>query len=132
MGEYSVNIPASLAVTPVSSSDRPSSDRFPGRGEAGHGARPGKSDPASGRAAATALGEKLDLDALAEELERYVPKDFPAGRLQIDRHEDSGMFVYKTVDPATGEVLRQYPTDEMLRYISYHRKSEGLVVDDSV
>lgn len=130
MGEYSINIPASRAVTPFPSPDRPS----PVRSEATPGFGPERAQGGAmpGQTAATALGDKLGLDALAKELERYVPKDFPAGRLQIDHDEDSGMFVYKTVDPATGEVLRQYPTDEMLRYISYHRSQEGLVVDDSV
>src|SRR5690606_30903933 len=107
-----INIPAPLGVPPVMPPGR-------GDGQAAQNAPEQDASVQGRRSAATALGEKLDLDALAEELERYVPKKFPAGRLRIDHDKDSGMFVYKTVDPATGEVLQQYPTDEMLRYISY-------------
>ncbi len=131
MGDYSVNMPASLAVPTVSPAGRVEGAAVQDAIAKDARARPG-SNPGGDPAFARSLGNKLDLEALAEELERYMPSNIPEGRLQIDRDEESGMFVYKTIDPNTGEVLRQYPTDEMLRYISYHRKSEGLVVDDSV
>lgn len=74
----------------------------------------------------------LDLQHFARELERYVPKEMPDSRLQIDRDDVSGLFIYRSIDRRSGEVLKQYPTEEMLKFISYYREREGLVLDDNV
>jgi flagellar protein FlaG len=43
-------------------------------------------------------------------------EEIPANqRLVIDEDPGSGVFVYKTVDRMTGEVLLQLPRDELLR-----------------
>lgn len=67
--------------------------------------------------------------AAANLIDRYVPKDLPNTRLQIEQDETTGLFIYRSVDKESGEVLRQYPADEVLKFISYYRESEGLVVD---
>jgi len=36
-------------------------------------------------------------------------------RLVIEEDPDSGLFVYKTVDRRTGDVLQQFPRDEVIR-----------------
>lgn len=69
------------------------------------------------------------LSRLAEALDRFVPKDLPNTKLQIDQDDGSGQFVYKAVDQDSGEVVRQYPSEEILRFISFYREREGLLVD---
>jgi uncharacterized FlaG/YvyC family protein len=69
------------------------------------------------------------MTAFESMIDRYVPKDRPNTRLQIEHDKTTGLFIYRSVDKDSGEVLRQYPADEVLRFISYYRESEGLVVD---
>jgi flagellar protein FlaG len=66
---------------------------------------------------------------LAEELEHFLPMDLPNTRLQIDQDGNSGKFVYKAVDQDSGEVVKQFPSEDILRFISFYREREGLVVD---
>ena len=62
-----------------------------------------------------------------------APSDqLPANsRLQILQHEETGTFVYRTVDVETGEVVNQYPADEVLRRMAYWHELTGLAVDTS-
>ena len=53
-------------------------------------------------------------------------------RLQIVQHEETGTFVYRAVDVETGEVVHQYPADEILRRLAYWHGLAGLAVDKSV
>lgn len=51
-------------------------------------------------------------------------------KLSIDVDDDSGLFVYKGVDKQSGEVVSQFPAEEILALIAYYRESEGLVIDE--
>ncbi|MFZ5608510.1 MAG: flagellar protein FlaG [Pseudomonadota bacterium] len=51
-------------------------------------------------------------------------------KLQIERDEASGRFIYKAVDVESGEVTRQFPPEEVLRILAFYRNPEGLVIDD--
>lgn len=51
-------------------------------------------------------------------------------KLSIDVDDDSGLFVYKGVDKQSGEIVSQFPAEEVLALIAYYRDSEGLVVDE--
>ena len=51
-------------------------------------------------------------------------------RLSIDTDEETGKFVYKSVDRKSGEVVRQFPPEEFLRLIGSMQNLEGLVVDE--
>ncbi|MFT6559240.1 MULTISPECIES: flagellar protein FlaG [Sneathiella] len=53
----------------------------------------------------------------------------PSGRFSIDRDKDSGRFVYRLVNSDTGEVMKQFPGDYVLRRVAYYRELEGLAVD---
>ena len=52
-------------------------------------------------------------------------------RLSISRDESTGTFVYRSIDKATGDVLRQWPAESMLQFKAYLRQ-EGLAVDHKV
>jgi flagellar protein FlaG len=49
--------------------------------------------------------------------------------LVIEKDEVSGGYVYKSVDPQTGEVLQQFPREEVLRAIAAMRAAEGQILD---
>lgn len=51
-------------------------------------------------------------------------------KLSIDVDDESGLFVYKGVDKSSGEVVSQFPAEEVLALISYYRETEGIVVDE--
>ncbi len=73
-----------------------------------------------------------NIDKFAKVVERFIPAQLPNTRLAIEHDEGTGLFVYKSVDQTSGETVRQYPVDEVLRFISYYREREGLIVDGSV
>ncbi|MEZ5757050.1 MAG: flagellar protein FlaG [Emcibacteraceae bacterium] len=52
-------------------------------------------------------------------------------KLSIDVDGESGLFVYKSVDKKSGEVVSQFPAEEVLALIAYYRETEGLVVDET-
>ncbi|MBE7637636.1 hypothetical protein GUA87_12345 [Sneathiella sp. P13V-1] len=56
----------------------------------------------------------------------------PNSRFSIDRDRDSGRFVYRLVNSETGEVVKQFPGDYVLRRVAYYRELEGIAVDSEV
>lgn len=59
----------------------------------------------------------------------FEDEDNPLSRFSIDRDQDSGRFVYRLVNSDTGEVLKQFPGDYVLRRVAYYRELEGIAVD---
>jgi flagellar protein FlaG len=53
-------------------------------------------------------------------------------RLQIERAEDAGRFIYRILDPATGETVRQWPPEKYVELVAYLRGREGGLVDKTV
>ncbi|MEQ1887875.1 MAG: flagellar protein FlaG [Alphaproteobacteria bacterium] len=49
--------------------------------------------------------------------------------LSIVHDEATNRYVFKSIDPDTGEVIRQYPTEQMLSLIASVRRTSGLTVD---
>ena len=70
------------------------------------------------------------LEKAARVIEEFVPDDGPSTKLRIDKDEDTGRFVYKSIDTESGEVIKQFPPETILEIISQYRSLEGLVVDD--
>ena len=54
--------------------------------------------------------------------------EIQAVRLVIEEDRNSGSFVYKTLDRITGEVLSQYPREELLRMLSREDYAAGDVI----
>lgn len=92
-----------------------------------------KSEPGTAQRDAEKEREKepapVSLETVAQAIERYVPKDLPNTQLKIDHDKNADLYVYKAVDRDSGEVVRQYPADDILRFIAFYREREGLVVD---
>ena len=53
-------------------------------------------------------------------------------RLRVFKDDDSGRFVYQSVNSRTGEVVRQFPPEEILKLVARLRDVAGIVVDDRV
>jgi flagellar protein FlaG len=68
--------------------------------------------------------------ALLERLTKNGPQN--ASRLSIDRDDVTGDFVYRFLDARTGEVMRQFPAEEMLELLRFLGEQPGLVVDQRV
>lgn len=73
------------------------------------------------------------LEKAARIVEKYLPDEdsAPNTKLRIDRDESSGNFIYQSVDEISGEVIRQFPSEEILKFLSFYRELEGLAVDES-
>jgi flagellar protein FlaG len=90
------------------------------------------SAPASTAAAFTAPGHP------AGGRDVSVPKESPATadgpqpgdlRLVIEEDPASGSYVYKTVDRRTGDVLQQFPREDVLRFKQAEHYDPGEVFD---
>ena len=57
-----------------------------------------------------------------------VMPELSAIRLVIEEDRQSGAFVYKTLDRVTGEVLNQYPREEILRMLTREDYAAGDVI----
>ncbi len=50
-------------------------------------------------------------------------------RLSITYNEESGRFIYRGLDPKTGEVVREFPAEEVLERIARIRQMTGVALD---
>ncbi|WP_020401039.1 flagellar protein FlaG [Kordiimonas gwangyangensis] len=94
------------------------------------------SEPALVKSVETLGGEDVPvnspLDKAAKALEKFIPEDqaLPNTRLRIDRDDETGRFVYLNIDNESGEVIKQFPPESILEFLSYYREVAGLTVDD--
>ena len=77
--------------------------------------------------------EKDPLEKAAELVEQFMPdqETAPNTKLRIDRDESSGNFIYQSVDEESGEVITQFPSEKILKVLSFYRELEGIAVDES-
>lgn len=60
---------------------------------------------------------------------RPSAQNVPDLRLVIEQGPQRGTFVYKTVDRTTGEILRQFPREELVRMKEDPAYAAGAVTD---
>ncbi|WP_262691431.1 flagellar protein FlaG [Kordiimonas aestuarii] len=72
------------------------------------------------------------LEKAAKALEKFIPENEtpPNTRLRIDRDDETGRFVYLNIDNESGEIIKQFPPESILEFLSYYREVAGLTVDD--
>ncbi|PCI43587.1 MAG: hypothetical protein COB49_12020 [Alphaproteobacteria bacterium] len=84
----------------------------------------------------TALTSGNDFLRAAERfINASLPSKPPGTKLRIDLDADSGRFVYQGVDINTGDVVTQFPSEQILKLIAFNRERdgiEGIVVDEEV
>jgi len=75
-------------------------------------------------------GAREEAEARLNELLRQIRDErFSSGELRVSLDEETDSFVYKRIDPETGEVTHQIPPEEMLRLIARLQELAGLVFD---
>ena len=53
-------------------------------------------------------------------------------RLNIQRDDVTGTFVYRSISKDTGEVLNQWPAEAMLQFKAYLKEAQGVIFDAEV
>lgn len=75
----------------------------------------------------------VNREAAAEAFSKAFDSDFPSGAaLDIEVNDNAGGFIYKAVDPETGEVLKQFPAAEVIERLERMAKRQGIAVDGKV
>lgn len=72
------------------------------------------------------------LQKAADEIQKYIPDPLPNTQLQIIQDKDTNLYVYKSIDRDTGETVRQFPAEQILKFLAFFREAKGLVVDSKV
>ncbi|NOZ65687.1 MAG: flagellar protein FlaG [Alphaproteobacteria bacterium] len=108
-------------------------------------ARPVKSEASNNVSSAIAKSAEARLNALStgnvkdylQAAEKIIsaslPSKPPGTKLRINLDDGSGRFVYQGIDVKTGDVVTQFPSDEVLKFVAFSREREGLegiVVDE--
>ena len=73
----------------------------------------------------------VDEAALNRAFRNQVP-ELKAGHLKLNIDQASGMVVGQIVDRESGEVIKQIPTEDMLKLIAATREFLGRMVDERV
>lgn len=101
--------------------------------EAGETRRETRPENAATTRATTGPEERPDdrrvgkIEQLREAAEDVASRD--SVRLSISYDKPTGRFIYRGLDPDTGEVVRQYPADELLERAARLREIQGVAVD---
>jgi flagellar protein FlaG len=73
------------------------------------------------------------VEVMQAAVEKLIKKGMPANsKLQIDQDKETGTYIYRSVDPKTGEVLQQWPPEQLLKLRDYLHEMAGLFVDKQV
>jgi uncharacterized FlaG/YvyC family protein len=70
-------------------------------------------------------------NAKFDELRKLTEQAFATDdlRLSISFEKSIGRFVYRGVDRETGEVVREYPQEEVIKQIAHLREIAGITID---
>ena len=82
---------------------------------------------------ATSLGPDQRVLVLEALIEKLIKKSLPSNsKLRIERNNKTGSYIYRAVDPETGEVISQYPPEELVKLRDYLAEMAGLLVDKKI
>jgi len=114
-------------VDPISNASNPR--------EIGLGQNRPQPSPASPAAVnpATDLARDQRVEVLQAAIEKLIRKSLPANsKLQIERDKETGAFIYRSIDTETGEIIRQWPPEQLLKLREYMAQMEGMLIDKEV
>ena len=78
----------------------------------------------------TNLSPDQRIEELQSAMEKLIRKSMPSNsKLQIDQDKETGTFIYRSVNPDTGEVIKQWPPEQVIKLREYLREMEGMLVD---
>ena len=73
------------------------------------------------------------VEVMQAAVEKLIKKSLPTNsRLQIVQDKDTGEYIYRSIDPSTGEVIRQWPPEQLLALREDLKTMEGLLVNKHV
>ena len=70
------------------------------------------------------------LEKVAQQLQEFMGEMNRTLQFQVD--EDSGRDVIKILDKTSGDVIKQYPSEEVLSLVSKLSESAGILIDQTV
>lgn len=99
---------------------------------------PARRDPQGNKQEAASLKldaasiEGLDLAEQVAAIEklRETISGLEHNRLKIDRHKESGHFIYRIFNQDTGETIRRWPPESYLDLVTFLRDEEGRLLDE--
>ena len=74
--------------------------------------------------------ERDQLEKMAQQLQEFMGEMNRSLQFQVD--EDSGRDVIKVLDKDTGDIIKQYPSEEVLNLVSKLSETAGLLIDQTV
>lgn len=74
--------------------------------------------------------EREQLKKMAQQLQEFMGEMNRSLQFQVD--EDSGRDVIKVLDKDTGDIIKQYPSEEVLNLVSKLSETAGLLIDHTV
>jgi uncharacterized FlaG/YvyC family protein len=81
----------------------------------------------------TNLAPDQRVERLQQSIAKLIKKSLPTNsKLQITQDESTGTYIYRSVDPDTGEVIQQWPQEQMLALQKQLKQMEGLLLDKHV
>jgi flagellar protein FlaG len=95
-------------------------------------AQPSPTSPAAPDPA-TDLSPDQRVLVLQAVIEKLIKKSLPSNtKLRIEQDKKTGSYIYRAVDPETGEVISQYPSEEVVKLRDYLTEMAGLLVDQKI
>jgi uncharacterized FlaG/YvyC family protein len=83
--------------------------------------------------AETKLPPDHRIEALQAAVEKLIKKNLPSNsKLQIEQDKNTGTFIYRSINPDTGEVIRQWPPEKLLELRDYLKELAGVLVNRQV
>jgi len=81
----------------------------------------------------TQLTRAQRVEVLEAAVEKLIRRSLPSNsKLQIEQDKETGTFIYRSVDPETGEVLRQWPPEQLVKLRDHLQDVEGMLFDKEV
>ena len=74
--------------------------------------------------------DREQLEQMAQQLQDFMGEMNRSIQFKVD--EDSGRDVIKVLDKNSGEVIKQYPSEEVLSLVSKLSESAGILIDQTV
>ncbi|WP_143475892.1 flagellar protein FlaG [Pseudoalteromonas sp. EB27] len=74
--------------------------------------------------------EREQMEEMAQQLQDFMGEMNRSLQFKVD--EDSGRDVIKVLDKNSGEVIKQYPSEEVLSLVSKLSESAGILIDQTV
>jgi len=78
----------------------------------------------------TNLAPDQRVEVIHPAVEKLIKKTLPGNtKLEVEKDKELGTFIYRSINPDTGEVVRQWPSEELLAMREYLKEIEGVLLD---